>query len=75
MSDAPQDRNQTHPVERTPNPPRPEDSATFSRCAECAHSDRVDVSGGTLLCKKHDMYINAEADEIPDDCVEFEAKG
>ena len=47
------------------------DSATFSRCAGCRHAAEVDVSAGTLLCRKHDMRINAEADEIPDDCREY----
>lgn len=46
------------------------DSATFSRCAGCRHAKEVDISGGTLACGKHNMLINAEADEIPDDCAE-----
>ena len=50
----------------------PGDSATFMRCAECRHAKEVDVSGGTLACAKHNMIINAEADEIPDDCPEHE---
>ena len=48
------------------------DSATFSRCAWCKHAAEVDTSAGALLCQKHNMRVNAEADEIPDDCVEFE---
>lgn len=53
----------------------PADSATFSRCAGCIHAQDVDVSAGTLVCGKHNMIINAEADEIPDDCIEHEKKG
>ena len=52
-----------------------DDSVTFSRCAECANAEEVNTTAGTLVCKKHNMCVNAEADEIPDDCVEYEAKG
>ncbi len=48
------------------------DSATFSRCARCRYAEEVNSAAGTLACKKHNMLINAEADEIPDDCVEHE---
>ena len=48
------------------------DSATFSRCAECRFAEHVDRSAGTLLCLKHNMRVNAEADEIPDDCTACE---
>ncbi len=48
------------------------DSATFSRCARCKYADEVNTAAGTLACKKHNMLINAEADEIPDDCAEHE---
>ena len=51
-----------------------DDSLTFSRCAACLHAEQVDVSVGTLVCRKHDMCINAEAEEIPDDCVDFEQR-
>jgi hypothetical protein len=54
-----------------PGPPAV-DSATFSRCARCKHADGVNTAAGTLACKKHNMLINAEADEIPDDCAEHE---
>jgi len=57
-----------------PAEPASDESATFARCAGCAHSDQVDLSAGTLLCRKHDMRVNAEADEIPDDCAEYQAK-
>jgi hypothetical protein len=53
----------------------PSDSATFMRCAGCRHAKEVDVSAGTLACGKHNMLINAEADEIPDDCPEHEPAG
>lgn len=49
-----------------------QDSVSFSRCAGCKYSAEVDSSSGTLLCTQHDMRINAEADEIPDDCVAYE---
>jgi len=48
------------------------DSATFSRCALCRHAEELDRAGGTLLCGKHNMRINAEADEIPDDCPDYD---
>ena len=53
--------------------PQP-DSANFLRCSDCTHAEGVDASAGALFCRKHNMHINAEADEIPDDCVEFEAR-
>ena len=60
----------------TPEPADPPaaDSATFSRCAACKNAEEVNSAAGTLVCKKHNMLINAEADEIPDDCVEHEPK-
>ena len=51
------------------------DSITFSRCAACRHAEQVNVSAGTLVCRRHNMCVNAEADEIPDDCVEYEESG
>ena len=57
-----------------PGNPPVADSLTFSRCAECKNAEEVNSAAGTLVCKKHNMLINAEADEIPDDCVEYEAK-
>ena len=51
---------------------QPVDSASFLRCAGCRHAKGVDTAAGTLLCDKHNMHINAEQDEIPDDCVEHE---
>jgi len=59
-------------AEAAPPGPPAVDSATFSRCARCKHADEVNTAAGTLACKKHNMLINAEADEIPDDCVEHE---
>ena len=53
-----------------PAPGAGDDSAAFARCADCMHSEELSRSAGTLLCKKHNMRINAEADEIPDDCAE-----
>ena len=50
------------------------DSVNFERCSTCAHADGIDRNAGTLHCKQHDMHVNAEADEIPDDCVEYETK-
>ena len=50
------------------------DSSTFARCASCRHAAEVERSAGTLVCRKHNMLVNAEADEIPDDCVEYEAR-
>ena len=50
------------------------DSVNFERCSTCRHADGIDRNTGTLHCKKHDMYVDAEADEIPDDCAEYEAR-
>ena len=55
-----------------PQAQQPVDSISFLRCAGCRHAKEVDTSAGTLLCDKHNMQINAEQDEIPDDCVEHE---
>ena len=52
--------------------PSESDSSTFARCAVCGHAAEVDRAAGTLLCKKHSMRVNAEADEIPDDCPEHQ---
>lgn len=52
-----------------------QDSATFSRCAGCKYSAEVNQTAGTLACEKYDMRIDAEADEIPDDCVAYEPAG
>ena len=62
---------------RTENPPAAEldkaaDSSTFARCATCRHAKNVNIEHGTLLCKRFNMLVNAEADEIPDDCPEYE---
>ena len=48
-----------------------EDSASFLRCSTCGNANDVDPNAGTLYCKRHDMHVNAEADEIPDDCPEY----
>ncbi len=69
-SEAPAAALQTDPA-APPGPPAV-DSATFSRCARCKHAEQVNSAAGTLVCKKHNMLINAEADEIPDDCAEHE---
>ena len=50
-----------------------EDSATFTRCSSCKHAKDVDQNVGTLFCCQHEMFVNAEADEIPDDCAEYES--
>ena len=55
--------------------PSEADSSTFARCAACRNAAEVDRAAGTLLCTKHSMRVNAEADEIPDDCEEYEAGG
>ena len=49
------------------------DSSTFARCLGCASAEEIDRSAGTLVCGKYSMRINAEVDEIPDDCVGFTA--
>ena len=49
------------------------ESSTFARCARCGKAEEVDASAGTLICTEYNMRVNAEADEIPDDCVAFTA--
>ena len=45
---------------------------SFSRCATCRNSSGVDIEKGTLLCKRFNMLVDADADEIPDDCLEYD---
>jgi hypothetical protein len=47
------------------------ESRTFARCATCKHACEIDVDRGALLCRRFEMCVDAEADEIPDDCLEF----
>ena len=51
------------------------ESSTFARCSGCASAEGIDLSAGTLVCGKYSMRINAEVDEIPDDCVGFTVAG
>jgi len=51
---------------------RPTDSASFLRCAACRHAADVNPAAGTLLCRRHNMFVDALANEIPDDCPAFE---
>lgn len=44
----------------------------LERCLSCRHADQKNAEQGTLLCKKHNMLVNAPNDEIPDDCKEYE---
>jgi hypothetical protein len=69
---APQSTTPEGAFRAEPAGPPAVDSATFSRCARCRFAEEVNSAAGTLLCKKHNMLINAEADEIPDDCAEHE---
>ena len=47
-------------------------AANLARCATCRHATDVVVNEGRLRCLKYDMLIDADADEIPDDCAHFE---
>ena len=69
---APQNATPEAALQAEPPGPPAVDSATFSRCARCRFAEEVNSAAGTLLCQKHNMLINAEADEIPDDCAEHE---
>ena len=62
------------PVDGKVESPLGDDSVTFTRCSACRHSEDVDATAGTLLCGKHSMRIDAEADEIPDDCPDYEPR-
>ena len=48
------------------------EASPFARCATCRNASGIDVVQGTLLCNRFNMLINAEADEIPDVCPEYE---
>ena len=48
------------------------ESSPFARCATCRNAGRIKLERGTLLCTRFDMLVDAEADEIPDDCPEYE---
>ncbi len=50
----------------------PEELDNLQRCLSCRHARDRNPEKGTLTCEKHAMLIDNEADEIPDDCVEFE---
>jgi len=49
-----------------------EDPANLERCLFCKHSRDRNPEKGTLTCQRYSMLIDNQADEIPDDCVEFE---
>ena len=44
---------------------------SYARCATCQHASDIDLERGVLLCNRFEMYVDAEADEIPDDCLEY----
>jgi len=48
------------------------EASPFARCATCKNAGKIELEQGTLLCGRFNMHINAEADEIPDDCPEYE---
>ena len=50
----------------------PDPVSNLDRCLACKHAADRNPEKGTLLCQRHSMLIDNEADEIPDDCVEFE---
>ena len=50
----------------------PEDFANLERCLACKHSRDRNAEKGTLTCQRYSMLIDNQADEIPDDCVEFQ---
>ena len=50
----------------------PEDPSNLDRCLACKHSRDRNSEKGTLICRRYSMLIDNQADEIPDDCVEFE---
>ena len=50
----------------------PDDPANLERCLACKHSRDRNPEKGTLTCQRYSMLIDNQADEIPDDCVEFE---
>ena len=47
-------------------------AANLERCCSCRYATETDTEKGTLICRKHNMLINAAVDEIPDDCKEYE---
>jgi len=47
-------------------------STNLERCLACKYSKDRDPDKGVLTCTRHNMLINADVDEIPDDCPDFE---
>ena len=48
------------------------ETSPYARCATCVHAGEIDPDKGALLCARHNMRIDAEADEIPDDCPQYQ---
>lgn len=46
--------------------------ANFNRCSTCKHATDLLANKGCLRCLQFNMLIDAEADEIPDDCPHYE---
>ena len=44
----------------------------FTRCATCRNAAKINLERGTLLCERFNMFVDAEADEIPDNCLEYQ---
>lgn len=49
----------------------PVEESPFARCATCQNAADIELEQGTMLCRRFNMFINADADEIPDDCLEY----
>ena len=45
---------------------------SFNRCSTCKHATELLANEGRLRCLQFNMLIDAEADEIPDDCPHYE---
>ena len=48
------------------------ESSPFARCATCKNAGDINMETGALMCGRYNMFVNAEADEIPDDCPEYD---
>lgn len=68
--DAP-NRENASPGEEGARPPSPVEESPFARCATCKNATDIELDQGTMLCRRFNMFVNADADEIPDDCLEY----
>ena len=65
------DREDATPDDESARQRSPVEESPFARCATCENAMDIELDQGTMLCRRFNMFINADADEIPDDCLEY----